>query len=166
MKLVIGEFGDVDKYKGIYIVNSTVQAHKLIHLHTRLRVRTMAPKISKVDKERLISSFENGEDFIQVAEYLGINQNTARSMIRRHRLNLHPNSHGGHKKHLITECYGEKLRDYVSLNPSATVREMQEFLGVEGLKTSQTTISLFLDRQNISSKQYRVASSEYTGSTF
>ena len=88
----------------------------------------MLSKITKVDKERLIRSFESGQDFIHLAQLLSINENTARTIIRRHRFKLHQNSHRGHEPRLITDIYGQKLIDFVSEKCLATLKDVQIFL--------------------------------------
>ena len=120
----------------------------------------MRSKISKVDKERLIRSFESGQDFIRLAQLLSINENTARTIIRRHRFKLHQNAHGGHKPRLITDIYGQTLIDFVSENCLATLKDMQTFLEAEGLKASQSAISQFLDGQFITLKRSRIVTNE------
>ena len=117
-------------------------------------------KVTKADKERLIESYEKGENYLGLAKLLGVKQNTARTIIRRHRLNLHPKSHGGHRKPNITDFFAQKLLDFLSENCSSTIKDMQCFLGTEGLNTSLSTISNFLDGKLISLQSTRVVTSE------
>ena len=51
-------------------------------------------KVALIDRKRFVDCFENGQDYVQVAGILGINQTTARTTIRRLRLNLHTGRHG------------------------------------------------------------------------
>lgn len=40
-------------------------------------------KIAKIDKERLVAAYKRGDDFIRLAEQLGIKRQTVRSIIMR-----------------------------------------------------------------------------------
>ena len=69
----------------------------------------MRIKVCAADRKRLIDSFESGQDFILLADILGINQSTARTIVRRHRLNLHQGRHGGHKTMIIEPLIGDQI---------------------------------------------------------
>ena len=118
----------------------------------------MKGRVSPEDRKRLIDFYQNCQDFLHLADILGINQSTARTIIRRHRLNLHTGKLGGHKLHVIDSNVGDSLINFVELNPLSTLLEMQSFLEItHQLKVCFATIANYLDGKLISIKRIRIA---------
>jgi transposase len=118
----------------------------------------MAPrkKVSKEDKLRIIKRFEEDGDYISLAINLDINEKTARTIVRRHDLQLHQGSHGGHKKVLLDGETGETLITFVEENPLVSLNVMRAFLeSVCGLNITTGCISKWLDGQLITVKKTR-----------
>jgi transposase len=113
-------------------------------------------KIAIVDKERLIHCFEQDGDYVALSANLGIKEKTARSIVRRHNLQLHQGPHGGHKAKVITNEIGESLIEFVNENPLITLNVMQAFLSsLCGVNVSLSCISKWLDGQLITLKKTR-----------
>lgn len=118
----------------------------------------MAPrkKVSKEDKLRLIKRFEEDGDYIGLAANLEVNEKTARTIVRRHRLELHQSSLGGHKKTLLDGETGETLIEFLEENSLATLDVMRVFLeSVCGLSVTTGCISKWLDGKLITLKKTR-----------
>lgn len=83
--------------------------------------------VSDSDRQRLISAYENGRDYIETARVLGIQRRTACEIIlifkrtgRRHAL-----SRGGRRPHIINDEMHEHLLNFVGEKPTATLDEMK-----------------------------------------
>lgn len=113
-------------------------------------------KISTTDKQRLIDAYEANEDFLALADVLKIKKTTARTLIRRHRLNLHAAPHGGQRHSKVTDAIKEYLRELIENTPTLTLKEMQTNLLVcRNTTLSLCTISNVLDGMLITLKLIR-----------
>ena len=113
-------------------------------------------KVSDVDRERLIHAFEDG-DYIEMADTLGINRSTARSIIsiyvrsgRRERL-----PKGGANNTKVDDEMRQCLRDLIDNNPLLTLVQMKERMEAalpNKPRVSKTTIARCLDGMLVTMK--------------
>ena len=59
-----------------------VKEDALLHFVHEEEMPASNRKVSNTDRQRLVAAYEGGEDFVALADVLGINRDTARSVIR------------------------------------------------------------------------------------
>ena len=114
-------------------------------------------KTSDCDKDRLIESHENGEDFLSTAAILGIKRTTAYSIIRSYIKNGTSSSRtgGGRRKKLDNDSL-DWLIMMIEANPSISIKKLNEeyratFPNLDHIH--DTTLSKSLDGELISLKK-------------
>lgn len=116
-------------------------------------------KVSSVDRQRLVSCFEQDEDWLTLAETLNIRRQTARSIILRFKEsgNVQPLPKGGAKNIKVTDEIKHCALQYISQNSQATLAQIQRHLQQQcGMTLHIATISRMLDGELISLKLARV----------
>ena len=117
------------------------------------------PPVAVADRERIISAYEEGKDFIQVANLLGVQRRTACQIVlifkrtgRRSVL-----SRGGRRPHIIDEQMHDELIAFIESKPTLTLEEMKTKLAqtFPHRPLSTPTIARHLDGSLISLKLLR-----------
>ena len=123
------------------------------------------PRISQLDRDRLITAYEEGRDFIELAEVLSINLRSAYRIIRQYKNTnrRHPLPSGGPPPKKLDDNMVTSLVDYIAMKPTATLEEMRVFLMEQnpGINISTTTIMRRLDGKLITLKLTRTVPFEW-----
>ena len=116
--------------------------------------------VSDVDRQRIGSSFENGEDFVSLAISLGVKRTTAYTVVRRYQqtgvANRRPRA-GGRNSSLDREAI-DFLVMLIEDNPCITLKEMNTLLREvfpRKPRVTTMTISRSLQGELITLKQVR-----------
>ena len=114
-------------------------------------------KIPQVDRDRLIDAFNHNQDYITLAEQLGIKRQTARNIIVRFQQNGRRNILQRGSTHIkVTEHMVAAMVEYVEQKPTITLKEIRQKLIVNfphNEPITVQTISKHLDSQLISLKK-------------
>ena len=117
-------------------------------------IRGNYTKISQIDRQRLITAFEQDSDWIALAEQLGIMRQSARSIIIKFRRTgrVIANQKGGKTYEKINEKLGRCILEEVEMKPTITLKEIRQ-MAVRDFPTNRhvcvQSISNFLDKQLI-----------------
>ena len=86
--------------------------------------------ISVVDKQRLLTAYENGEDYVVLAAQLSIKKNTAAKILRRviSRGGVLAIPHGGKTDEKVDDEMRAEVEDILSTNPSITLKTLNQTL--------------------------------------
>ena len=111
-------------------------------------------RISDIDKLRLIQAHNSGADYVQLAETLGINVNTARGIIARGEDGIGM-ARGGRREEtvVVTPAVVDLLVNLVQANPAYTLVQLQTLVAREGVNVSTSSIARALDLQLIHMKK-------------
>ena len=113
--------------------------------------------VSNRDRQRLVDCFENGDDFIMLAEQLGIHADTARSVVRvwMEEARVEAKPRGGARNRKVDDEMVEEIRRLARESPFTTLTRIQDLL-VANLpnkpRIHTSTIARHLDKQLISLK--------------
>ena len=126
--------------------------------------------ISAVDKRRLVDSFNNGEDYLTLANQLGINLSTARNIVRRVRLGGEiARPRGGRRNVKVDNDIINMLLELVDVYPEYTLKQFNNALrerlpGKPAISTS--TVAKVLECRLITTKKLEEAPARETVQTF
>ncbi|MES9973605.1 MAG: hypothetical protein ABW094_05040 [Candidatus Thiodiazotropha sp.] len=115
-------------------------------------------KYSIETKNKILSAYENDEDWHAFARALDVNVNTAREWIRNFdKMDVESNrKHGGFRGRKLDEAVVDDLLSWISDNPCMTLGEMQLKLKAEYDKdVCLSTINNYLDGRFITIKKVR-----------
>ena len=79
-------------------------------------------KISAIDKERILKSFNDGKDFVKLAKTLEIKRTTAYNIIKSNRVNNLPKG-GAKNRKIDSECM-EFIVNQLEINPLLTLKQL------------------------------------------
>lgn len=109
---------------------------------------------TKETRQRIISAYENGDDWVPLVDLLGIKVRTAKSWIRRSQLDASRFSHGGARIKKLGNVELNEISDWITENPTITLRSIQSRLRVEYNKdVCLSTIGNHLDGALITLKK-------------
>ena len=106
------------------------------------------------DRERVIAAHENGRDYLNVAEALGISSSTAYSIIARHeqgRPVAAPRGGRREERVILTENLIQNLVNIVEAHPAYTLRQIKAELG--DVQISMSSIARGLDGALVTTKK-------------
>ena len=109
---------------------------------------------SIADRERLIGAFDDGRDYSDLAEAMGINNSTVYSIIARHQQCLPvARPRGGRRAEqvVLTDDVVARIVDIVEGNPAFTLRQIKDALN--GVDISLSSIARALDGALITMKK-------------
>ena len=116
----------------------------------------MRMKYSAETKQKVIATYDRGEDWRLIASALAVNLKTADNWLRRHESGLDGRPHGGWRYQKLTETDIDQLVDWIAENPVVTLSSMQARLKLEyGKEVSISTIANRLDGRLITVKKIR-----------
>lgn len=103
---------------------------------------------------RILSAYDNAEDWLQIALILNVKPGTAKSWVRRYKCGKSSRTPGGWRYQKLTEAHVEELINWVSENPTISLRAMQLRLKMEYSKdVCLATIGNYLDGRLITLKK-------------
>ena len=116
--------------------------------------------INEVDRQRLVNAFQEGRDWINVAEMLGIKRQSARNIIVKFRITgmIAKQQRGGPKNRKFDQEMTNFIKTLIENKPTITLKEMNEKLRIELPEKPHVTyqaLSLNLDGMFYSIKDIR-----------
>ncbi|CAH8574460.1 unnamed protein product [Dicrocoelium dendriticum] len=105
-------------------------------------------------KARILSTYEVGDDWKQVASVLQVNLKTCRTWIRRLESHEHRGKHGGARRKSLTESHVDCLVEWVESEPTVTLETLRFRLKVEfEVEVCISTVARYLDGRFITMKK-------------
>lgn len=141
------------------LVKKVLKSRYLL-IHFKMNRRGQYSKINQQDRNRLISAFERGEDYIVVATVLQIKHQTANSIIRKFQATgeREPRNKGGAKNVKMNADMKLYLVGLVENKPTITLQEMKNQMELNNPEWPVVTVQCIakaLDGELISLKQLR-----------
>jgi transposase len=149
----------------LWAQKAVIEGNKQFVKNIKQIVQLLSPimpynKISTVDRNRIVSAHQWGEDYVFFAQQLDINRQTARNIIIRHETEgrvelLQRGGSRGEKMDALMKSY---VIEKVEQKPTVTLKELQGSLHVmfpTKPSVSTQTISRFLNGQLITTKLVR-----------
>lgn len=116
------------------------------------------PRISDIDRNRLIDAYLFGKDYIDLADSLNVNQRSAYRIIQQYKQSGKREAlrSGGPPKRKFTLAMVEEVVSFVERKPTATLEEIKRHvMDTYHITVSTTTITRYLDGELITLKLSR-----------